>query len=78
MKTDIHFESGGKVKISTMCSEFARSDDPKDFDELMGYANLLLERKKKHFSENQRAIVKYQISGSGRNRRLDVASTLSL
>jgi hypothetical protein len=55
-------------EIEKMCSRFRASDDPKDYDELMDYANLLLKRKKKHFSGNQRAIVKYQISGSGKKQ----------
>jgi len=65
-------------EIIKMCSELTGSDDPKDYDELMDFAKVLLERKKKYYSDNKRAIANYQISGSGKNRRLDVASTLSL
>jgi hypothetical protein len=65
-------------EILKMCSELARSDDAKQIAELMDYANHLIKRKNKNYAENRRYIVKYEISGYGKDRRLDVASTLSL
>ena len=64
-------------EILKMCSDIAGSDDAKQIAQLMDYANYLLERKNRNYAENRRYIVKYEISGSGKNRRLDVASTLS-
>ncbi len=64
-------------EIEQMCAELPGSVDAKASATLMDYAKFLLERKKKYYSDNKRAIVSYQISGSGKNRRLDVASTLS-
>ena len=64
-------------EIEKICSGLSPSDDANDLAALMGYVDIMLERKKKYYSENKRIIIKYQISGSGKNRRLDVASTLS-
>jgi hypothetical protein len=64
-------------EILKICSELAGSDDKKQIARLMDYANYLLERKKRYYAENQRYIVKYEISGSGNSQRLDVASTFS-
>ena len=64
-------------EIEKLCSGLSPSDDANDFAALMGYVDILLERKRKYYSDNQRAIIKYQLSGTGKNRRLDVASTLS-
>ncbi len=64
-------------EIEKMCSKLLGSNDAKDYAALVDYATFLMERKKKYYSDNKRAIMDYQISGSGKNRRLDVASTLS-
>ena len=64
-------------EIEKVCSELSPSGDANDFAALMGYVDIMLERKKKYYSENKRIIMKHQISGSGKYRRLDVASTLS-
>jgi len=69
-------EKDQSPEIRKMCSQLAGSDDAERIAELMEYANFLLERKDIHYAENRRHIVKYEISGSGKNRRLDVASTL--
>lgn len=64
-------------EIEKMCSGLLGSNDARDYASVMDYATFLLERKKKYYSDNKRAIVNYQISGSGKNRRLDVASTFT-
>ena len=64
-------------ELLKVCSEISGSDDAKQTAELLHHANLLLERKKKYYANNQRCIIKYELSGSGRSRRLDIASTLS-
>jgi len=64
-------------EIENLCSGLSSSEDANDFAALMNYVNILLERKKVYYPDNKRAIINYQMSGSGKNRRLDVASTLS-
>ena len=64
-------------EIEKFCSGLSPSEDANDFAALMNYVDILLERKKVYYPENKRAIISYQMSGSGKNRRLDVASTLS-
>jgi len=64
-------------KIQKLCSDLSPSNDATDFGALMPYINMLLERKKTYYPDIKRAIVNYQMSGSGKYRRLDVASTLS-
>ena len=64
-------------EIEKMCSKLFGSNDAKDYAILVDYATFLMERKKKYYSDNKRAIINYQISGSGKSRRLDVASTLT-
>ena len=64
-------------EIEKLCSDLTPTDDANDFAALMDHVNILLERKKKYYPDNKRAIIKYQTSGTGKNRRLDVASTLS-
>jgi len=70
-------ESDQDNLIQEICSGLSPSNDATDFSTAMHYVNMLLERKKKYFPNNKRAIIDYQISGSGKSRRLDVASTLS-
>ena len=70
-------EKDREWEIEKVCSKLSPSDDANDFSALMGYVDIMLERKKKYYSDNKRVIIKYQISGYGKNRRLDVASTLS-
>ena len=64
-------------EIEKLCSGLSPSEDANDFAALLNYVNILLERKAEYYPDNKRAIVNYQMSGSGKNRRLDVASTLS-
>jgi len=64
-------------EIQRICSALSPSHDATDLATAMHYVDMLLERKKKYFSNNKRSIINYQISGSSENRRLDVASTLS-
>ena len=64
-------------EIENLCSGLSSSEDANDFAALMNYVNLLLERKNEYYPDNKRAIMNYQMSGSEKNRRLDVASTLS-
>ncbi len=64
-------------EIEKVCAGLSNSDDARDSAALMDYANLLLERKKKYYADNKRTIINYHISGSGKDLRLDVASTLS-
>ena len=63
--------------IQKICSGTSPSNDADGFATALHYVNMLLERKKKYFPDNKRAIRNYQISGFGKNRRLDVASMLS-
>jgi len=65
-------------EIEKLCSDLSPTDDANDFAALMDHVNVLLERKKKYYPGNKRAIINYQTSGSGKNRRLDVASTITL
>lgn len=64
-------------EIEKLCSGLSPSEDANDFAALMNYVNILLERKQEYYPDNKRAIISYQMSGSGKNRLLDVASTLS-
>ncbi len=64
-------------EIEKLCSGLLPSEDANDFAALMNYVNILLERKQEYYPDNKRAIISYQMSGSGKNRLLDVASTLS-
>ena len=64
-------------EIENFCSGLSPSENANDFAALMNYVDILLERKKVYYPDNKRAIISYQMSGSGKNRRLDVASTLS-
>ncbi len=64
-------------EIENLCSGLSSSEDANDFAALMNYVNILLERKDECYPDNKRAIINYQMSGSGKNRRLDIASTLS-
>ena len=70
-------EKDQEREIMKICSTLPGSEDAKVFAMYMDHANSLLERKKNRFSENHRSILKYEISGSGNSRRLDVASTLA-
>ena len=63
--------------IQKMHSNLLSSDDAADLATMMYYVDMLMERKRKYFPNNKRAIIDYQFSGSGKDRRLDVASTLS-
>ena len=65
-------------EIEKMCSKLLGSNEAKDHAAFVDYATFLLERKKKYYSDNKKAIVDYQISGYGKTRRLEVASTLLL
>ena len=70
-------EKDREWEIEKVCPKLSPSDDANDFSALMGYVDIMLERKKKYYSDNKRVIIKYQISGYGKNRRLVVVSTLS-
>jgi hypothetical protein len=66
-----------KEGIQDIYSVYSKSYDATDRAIMMYIVDMLLERKKKHFPNHKRAIVEYQFSGSGKTRRLDVASTLA-
>jgi hypothetical protein len=66
-----------KKGIQEICSSYSESKDDNGLAIMMYIVDMLLERKKKHFPKHKRAIVEYQLSGSTKIRRLDVASTLA-
>ncbi|MFH1673183.1 MAG: hypothetical protein ABIF87_07140 [Pseudomonadota bacterium] len=64
--------------IENLSSELAPSDNAADTALTTHYIEMMMERRQKLFPDNKRTIMNYQFSGSGKNLRLDVASTLSL
>ncbi|MBW2149689.1 MAG: hypothetical protein JRI22_22070 [Deltaproteobacteria bacterium] len=70
-------ENSRDQAIQKMYSDLLPSDDATDLATMMYCVDMLMERKRKYFPKNKRAIIDYQFSGSGKDRRLDVASTLS-
>ena len=63
--------------IQKMYSDLPPSDDATDLATMMYYVDMLMERNRKYFRNNKKAIIDYQFSGSGKGRHLDVVSTLS-
>jgi len=65
-----------KGVIKEIYSDLSKSHDARDNAMMVNILDMLVERKKKYFADNKRAIVEHQFTGSGKNRRLDVVSTL--
>lgn len=63
--------------LQEIYADFSRPDDPDYLAGIKTMINVLMERKRTHFPDNKRTIKDYQISGSGKNYRLDIVSTPS-
>lgn len=63
--------------IQDISSKLSPSENASDYVAMMSYIDMLMERKKKYFSNNRRAIVSYHFSNVQGGIHLYVASTIS-
>ncbi|MDI6734696.1 MAG: hypothetical protein QME42_00635 [bacterium] len=62
--------------VQDISSKLAPSKNASDYVVMMSYIDMLMERKKKYFSNNRRAIISYHFSDVQGGIHLDLASTL--
>ncbi|MCI5147934.1 MAG: hypothetical protein D3916_00740 [Candidatus Electrothrix sp. MAN1_4] len=63
-------------KIQEMLDALSPSDKIDAITQTRYFINLLITRKKKMFPDIKRTVIDFQLSGSGSNLRLDIASTM--
>jgi hypothetical protein len=63
--------------IQNISSKLSPSENASNYVAMMSYIDMLMERKKKYFSNNRRAIVSYHFSNVQGGIHLYVASTIS-
>jgi len=61
--------------LQEICSDFSKPDDPNYIESIKTIVNALIERKRKNYPNHKKVITDFQISGSGKSRRLNVVST---